>query len=97
MVEVLRNGGVGRWRVTTRTGTRYVLDLDRQGVRRIPAAGGSSDRMRRDNTDVHLVQVVECRIGAPLVLRINLGVPGVSVTTRMASDVTRIRLAHGSR
>src|SRR5690554_6465473 len=93
MADALDHEAVGRWRVTTRTGTRYLVDLDRQCVRREPARGGSSTSMHRDQQDVDLLQLMQCRIGAPLVLLLDLHLPGVACTRRVSSDVTRIRLA----
>lgn len=93
MADALDDDGQGRWRITTRTGTRYLIDLDRHLVRRVNAARGSSTPMRRDGLDVDLLQLMQCRIGLPLVLLLDLHHPGAVCTRRIGGEVTRIRLA----
>lgn len=96
MVDALEDDRVGRFRVTTRTGTRYFLDLDRRLIRREPAFTGSSALMRRDGQDLDLVFLRQCRLGAPLVVLIDLRIRGACWTQRTSADVTRIRLARGA-
>lgn len=93
MVETLEDQSVGTWRITTRTGTRYLIDLDRRLIRREPAAGGSSAPMRGDGQDAGLLHLKACSIGSPLVALIDLHLSGSRTTRRIAGEVTRIRLA----
>ena len=49
--------------------------------------------MRADGWDVAFLEVVQCRVGLPLVVLIDLHLPGAACTRRIAGDITRIRLA----
>ena len=93
MIHALDDDTAGRWRITTRTGTTYLLDLDRRLIRRQPVRGGGSTPMRADGWDVAFLEVVQCRVGLQLVVLIDLHLPGASCTRRIAADITRIRLA----
>jgi hypothetical protein len=92
VVDALEDDFAGRFRITTRTGTRYVIDLDRRLVRREPAFTGGSVMMRRDGQDLDLVFLRECRLGAPLIVLVDLDVRGACWTQRTSAEVTRIRL-----
>ena len=93
MIHELDDDAAGRWRITTRTGTRYLLDMDRRLIRQQPVHGGGSTPMRADGWDVALLEVAQCRVGLPLVVLIDLQLPGAACTRRIAADITRIRLA----
>ena len=93
MIHALEDDAVGRWRIITRTGTRYLLDLDRRLVRRQPDRSTGSAPMRADGRNVALLEIVQCRVGLPLVVLIDLKVPGAACTRRITADITRIRLA----
>ncbi|TFC16539.1 hypothetical protein [Cryobacterium glucosi] len=91
MVDSLTDDATGCYVVTTQSASRYWLDLDRRLLRRVPSPS-FPDRLqlRRDGEDIDLLEVVRCRVGRPLVLLINLNVPGVWLTTRESTPVTRI-------
>jgi hypothetical protein len=93
--DAVDDDGLGQFRITTRTGTRYFLDLDRRLIRREPAFTGSSALMRADGQDLDLVFLRQCRLGVPLVVLIDLHIRGACWTQRTSADVTRIRPARG--
>lgn len=77
----------GKLRVTTETGSVYVLDGEARTATRV-FAGPDSGPLRRDNETVTYRNAVVVRLGAPLVLLLNL-VPGFS-TVRTSSPVVSI-------
>lgn len=97
MVQELRNDGVGRFLVTTATGSHYVLDLSARTVKRTMAAtapvNGYLDagfsRLRRDEESVELLMLERCAIGSPARLWIQIRADHV-VTLRTTSPVVRI-------
>ena len=96
MVDALEDDAPGRFRITTRSGTRYLIDLDRRLIRREPAFAGGSVMMRRDGQDLDLVFLRECRVGAPLIALVDLHIRGACWTQRTSAEVTRIRLARSA-
>jgi hypothetical protein len=96
VVDALEDDAPGRFRITTRSGTRYLIDLDRRLIRREPAFTGGSVVMRRDGQDLDLVFLRECRLGAPLIALVDLHLPGACWTQRTSAEVTRIRLARSA-
>jgi hypothetical protein len=96
MVDELADDGDGGWRVLTQTGTRYLLDLDRRRIRRLPAPGALSTWMRRDGEELHLIELCQCRVGSPLIILVDLQVPGARHTQRTSDQIRRIRpIANG--
>ncbi|TFD76894.1 hypothetical protein [Cryobacterium psychrophilum] len=47
-------------------------------------------RLRGDGEDLILEEIVQCRRGRPLLLLINLRLPGVLITTRESTPIIRI-------
>jgi hypothetical protein len=90
-MDSLTDDATGCYVVTTTSGTRYWLDLDRRLSRRVvnPAALRPL-RLRQDGADIDLLEIVKCRVGLPLILLINLNLPGVWLTTRESTPVNRI-------
>lgn len=80
----------GVWRVHTRSGAVYVLDLDRHVMMRERGLTDFSAALRRDDGEATLLQVIECEVGRPMLLLIDLSWPGVTQTTRASTPVTRI-------
>lgn len=79
-----------RLRVSTESGTTYVLDLDRSVVTRLPASldvAGPHARsavLRRDGDEIRLLQPPAVTVGAPMVLWLDVtrdGTPSMRVTT----------------
>lgn len=50
----------------------------------------SALRLRGDGEDLILEEIVECRRGRPLLLLINLHLPGILITTRESTPIIRI-------
>jgi hypothetical protein len=81
----------GCYVVTTETGSRYWLDLDRRLVRRVTRQTIlQTRRLRRDGHDIDLLEIVQCRLGQPMIVLIDLNLPGVWLTTRESTLVVRI-------
>ena len=81
----------GCYVVTTESSSRYWLDLDRRLLRRVPSdVFAGTLRLRRDGEDLDLVEVVDCRVGHPLIVLINLDLTGVWLTARESTPVVRI-------
>ena len=90
-MDSLTDDATGCYVVTTASATRYWLDLDRRLLRRVTSPGVHAPlRLRQDGDDIDLLEVVQCHIGRPMVLLINLNVPGVWLTTRESTPVVRI-------
>ncbi|GAB2526674.1 hypothetical protein [Paramicrobacterium agarici] len=89
------NMGSGRWRVRTRSGAVYVLDLDRHVMIRERGFTDFSAALRRDGGEAILLEVIECEVGRPMLLLIDLSWPGVMQTTRATTPVTRIERIGG--
>jgi hypothetical protein len=89
-MEVLMDTTTGCYVVTTESSSRYWIDLDRHLLRRVSSTVPRRLRLRRDGEVIDLVEVVDCRLGKPMVLLIDLGLPGVWFTTRRSTAVVRI-------
>ncbi|WP_157509701.1 hypothetical protein [Leifsonia sp. Root4] len=87
----LPDDATGRYVVTTVSGSRYRFDLDVREVRRDPGSPlAGAPALRRDGESVDLLEIVSCTLGEPLVVLINLAVPGVWLTTRESTAVASI-------
>lgn len=82
------NQTTGRWVVTTESGARYLLNLNRRWVSREPEP--SSTRMRRDNSAVGLVELVRCKVGDQMRLIVNIRQDGI-FTIRYTTPVINIK------
>ena len=91
-MSTLMDQVTGRFRIRTRSGSTYLLDLDRHEMCRIPAADDPArdHSLRRDRSTVRLLRVVECSVGRSMHLLLDLAVPGVDATTRRSTPVTAI-------
>ncbi|QYF74362.1 hypothetical protein [Cryobacterium sp. PAMC25264] len=90
-MDSLADDASGCYVVTTVSGTRYWIDLERRLLRRVTSSvAQSSLRLRQDGADIDLLEIVRCHVGQPMVLMINLNVPGVWLTTRETTPVSRI-------
>ena len=91
-MSTLMDQVTGRFRIRTRSGSTYLLDLDRHEMCRIPAADDPArdHSLRRDRSTVRLLRVVECSVGRFMQLLIDLAVSGVDETTRRSTPVTAI-------
>jgi hypothetical protein len=68
-MDFLTDEGAGYHLVTTESGSRYWLDLDRRVLlRRTNELAQERLDLRRDGEDIGLIEVVQCRIGEPMLL-----------------------------
>lgn len=97
MTRELRNDDVGRYLVTTATGSQYVLDMTARTVsRRMAATAPLIDyldtgfsRLRRDGEPLELLMLESCAVGASARYWIQVRADHV-VTLRTTSPVVRI-------
>lgn len=80
----------GVYRVRTTSGASYVLDLTRRTFSRERGLTDFSAKLRRDSEEAILREVVQCEVGASMVLLIDLSWPGVMNTTRVSTSVLSI-------
>lgn len=81
----------GTYRVSTASGSSYILDLDASLACRQPDSPADAEAtLRRDGDFVHLVEVVECSVGKPMYLIISLNLPDIPFTTRLSTTVLAI-------
>jgi hypothetical protein len=93
MMRTLMDTASGAYRVLTQS-AEYLIDLDRKVLRRIPGDGGGEFEvalLRRDIELITLLQVVECTVGRPMSLLIDLHVLGVPYTARNTTPVVSIK------
>ena len=86
---LLTDDMLGRYVVSTNDGTEVQLDLDARTVRTFAGKAPAAFR-RRNREAVELVLLATCRVGEPMVLLIDLGIPGIWFTRRTTEPVTRI-------
>ncbi|WP_134542250.1 hypothetical protein [Terrimesophilobacter mesophilus] len=80
----------GRYEVTTASSS-YLIDLDRQVIRRLPRTGSpEGSLLRRDDELITLLEVIECSVGRRMILLLDLHVFGVPFTARFATQVLSI-------
>ena len=88
----------GKWQITTETSV-YVLDLDDQLATRVPDAGAGAtpglpgvpiSSLRRDHEPIRLVELVQCRVGVPLRLLLDVRRDGI-YTERTSTVVREVR------
>ncbi|WP_251449380.1 hypothetical protein [Microbacterium sp. Marseille-Q6648] len=74
--------------VETDDGTVLRVDLDTRTVATFPTSG--SPIQRRSREEVDLVLLATCRVGEPMVLLLDLDIPGVWFTRRTTEPVAGI-------
>jgi hypothetical protein len=90
-LESLADDSVGCYVISTESDTRYWIHCDRRLVRRVPSPENERAlRLRGDGEDLILEEIIQCRRGRPLLLLINLQLPGVLITTRESTPIIRI-------
>lgn len=93
-MESLMDSVNGAYRVTT-AASSYVLDLDRMVIRRAPRTGDpGGSLLRRDEELITLLEVLECSVGRPMALMVDLHVVGVPYTARISTPVVSIERVH---
>ena len=89
-MDSLMDTTTGAYRVITVAST-YLIDLDRAVIRREPRTGDSeASLLRRDEELVTLLEIIECSVGRPMTLLLDLHVFGVPFTARYATGVVSI-------
>lgn len=89
-VKSLAGTDIGRYLVTTASGSTYLVDLDGRTLVRLPPSDEDAE-LRRDGEPVALLFILECTVGMEMVVLIDLLVPGVAFTTRRTTTVTALR------
>jgi hypothetical protein len=89
----------GKFRLTTITGSKYLVDLDEHTLHREPDLSvEDAVSLRRDSDTVYLLSIRAGLVGASAVFVIDLQVEGVPCTFRITSEVVSIdRLEAGPR
>ncbi|TQL47398.1 hypothetical protein FB562_0456 [Homoserinimonas aerilata] len=89
-MDSLDGRSTGLYLVVTESAS-YRIDFTRMLLNRTPdALDDAIRRMRNDTSPVQLVRVLRCHVGEPMILDINLGIPGVLLTRRSSTTVTSI-------
>lgn len=78
----------GRFLVKTETGSSYVLDMSNQTLTRSDV-GEESVELRRDGEAIPVVELIECKVGSPALLFLQIRDDGVQ-TLRRTSPVVSI-------
>lgn len=89
-VDSLRETRSGRFVVTTTSKSRYLLDLDASTMRRLPALDIAVDRSLRRDGEVIDVIALRCSVGRPMLLVVDLHIPGTLFTRRQTTEVRSI-------
>ena len=98
-MRTLMDSTTGRYRVTTESGSQYVVDLDHNRLIRIRGAAlpspadddpPPSDPMRRDGKPITLVRIREATVGRPGQFLLDLDEPDVRATVRATTPITSI-------
>ena len=89
-MDSLMDTTTGTYRVASMAST-YIVDLDCAVIRRQPRTGDPrGSLLRRDEEPITLLEVLECTVGRPMALMIDLHVPRVPFTVRVSTPVVSI-------
>jgi hypothetical protein len=100
-MKTLMDSTSGRYRVSTESGSQYIVDLDRNTMVRLQGTAPPSDSdedpppseaMRRDGVPVTLVGIREATVGRPGHFLLDLDEPDVRATVRATTTITSIQL-----
>jgi hypothetical protein len=86
----LNGTNTGTFEIRTYSGAKYSIDLDRHTLVRHPSDEPTTGHLRRDDSEVVLLSVLECTSGCPALFAIDLGILGVPFTLRSTSTVISI-------
>jgi hypothetical protein len=87
----LTNVITGKYLITTYSGTRHLLDLDRLTTCRLPRTDTPDIwTLRRDTEEIDVLRLGPCEVGQRLLLILDLHVPGVGWTSRLTTAVVSI-------
>lgn len=93
LIASIDDDATGRWRITTETGSTYVVDLDERVITRVPELCA----LRRDNEPLLLHRVVEARVGDIGCFLVQVrpdDVPTLRITSHIV-DVKALRRGRG--
>jgi len=85
----------GVFTVTTEDGSVFGLDLDARLVCVAPEILDAGTPLDAKPAPTRLLTLVICQVGAPMVMLIDRGTPGVWFTRRTTAPVTHIETASG--
>lgn len=85
-MESLMDSTTGTYRVATVAST-YVVDLDREVVRREPRDDRSGGLLLGRDELLILLRILECTVGRPMILLLDLHLFGVPFTARLSTQV----------
>lgn len=71
-IVMLSDSDEGRWAVLTGGGSLYEIDLDAGMAVRRPLSAGASE-LRRDSEARKMFKLIECLVGAPMKLYLDVG------------------------
>jgi hypothetical protein len=91
MLETLVDRRTGSYLISTLSGSRQILNLDRRTTCRVPRPDESGrSTLRDDNEEIDIVQIGVCEVGRAMILLVNLHIRGVEFTYRRTSPVLAI-------
>jgi hypothetical protein len=98
-MRTLMDSTTGRYRVTTESGSQYIVDLDQNSLVRLRGAAPPSaldddpfpsEPLRRDGRPVTLVGIREATVGRSGEFLVDLEEPEVAATVRATTMITSI-------
>ena len=90
-LTTLTNATTGAYLITTYSGSRHPLNLDRLTTCRLPRTGNPDVwALRRDTEEIDVLRIGPCEVGNRLLLILDLHIPGVDWTSRLTTAVVSI-------
>jgi hypothetical protein len=98
-MRTLMDSTTGRYRVTTESGSQYIVDLDQNTLVRLRGAAPPSaldddpfpsEPLRHDGRPVTLVNIREATVGRSAEFLVDLEEPDVAATMRATTMITSI-------
>lgn len=91
MISELPETAAGTYLITTRSGSRHLVNYDQMTLARVTCLDSTSaSSLRRDGEDIDVLSIGPCTVGKRLVLLLDLHAPGVAYTLRSTTDVVSI-------
>ena len=90
-LATLTNAVTGTYLISTYSGSRHLLDLDRMTTCRLPRTDTPDVwALRRDTEEIDVLRLGPCVVGQRLLLILDLHIPGVDWTSRLTTAVVSI-------
>jgi hypothetical protein len=90
-ITTLRGVTTGTYLISTNSGARYILNLDRTTICRIaPPRSESAETLRQDGDEIDVVEMGDFEVGQTVLFVVNLHIPGVVSTIRRSTRVLAI-------